>query len=97
VIDNLIAAAGDRRTAYYFRTADGAEVDLLFERGGKIEVAIEVKRSTAPKPSRGFRSARQALDLPESYLVHPGSDTWTVEPGVTASSLRDLMSRLTAT
>jgi hypothetical protein len=94
VIDNLVAVAGDRRRAYYYRTADGAEVDLLFERGGRIEMAIEIKRSTAPRPSRGFRSARATLGPGESYLVHPGAETWTVEPGVTASTLGNLLSRL---
>ena len=42
VIENLIIAAGDRRTPYYDRTADGAEVDLLFERGGRVELMIEI-------------------------------------------------------
>jgi hypothetical protein len=46
VIDNLIAAAGERRTAYYYRTEDGAEVGLIFERGGRTEMMIEIKRST---------------------------------------------------
>ena len=33
-IENLIAAAGERRTPSFYRTEDGAEVDLVFERGG---------------------------------------------------------------
>lgn len=32
---------------------EGAEVDLLLERGGRVEMAIEIKRSTAPVLSRG--------------------------------------------
>jgi hypothetical protein len=55
VIENVLAVAGSRRTPYYYRTEEGAEVDLLLERGGRIEMAIEIKRSTAPMLSRGFR------------------------------------------
>jgi len=33
-VENLIAVTGNRRTAYFYRTEDGAEIDLLFERGG---------------------------------------------------------------
>jgi hypothetical protein len=33
VIENLITAAGDRRISYFYRTEDGAEIDLLFEGG----------------------------------------------------------------
>jgi uncharacterized protein len=94
VIESLIAAAGDRRTPYYYRTEDGAEVDLLFERAGKVEMAIEVKRSTAPELSAGFRSAREVLKPKESYVVHGGIGRWPIAKGVTAIDLVELMRRL---
>jgi predicted AAA+ superfamily ATPase len=94
VIENLIAAAGERRTPYFYRTEDGAEIDLIFERGGKPEIAIEIKRSSAPTLSRGFHSARDALKVKESYLVHGGSDTWPEADGVTAIGLVGLMRKL---
>jgi predicted AAA+ superfamily ATPase len=96
VIDNLIAAAGDRRTPYFYRTEDGAEIDLLFERGGKIEMAIEIKRSTAPNLPRGFNLAREVVKPHEAYLVHGGSDSWPMTDGVTAIALIDLMRKLVA-
>jgi uncharacterized protein len=95
VIENLIAAAGDRRTPYFYRTEHGAEIDLLFERGGKPEVAIEIKRSSASTLSSGFHSARDVLKVEESYLVHGGADTWPEGDGVTAIGLVDLMRRIT--
>ena len=94
VIENLIAVAGDRRTPYYYRTQDGAEIDLVFERGGRVEMAIEIKRSTSPTLSRGFGIAHSLLKPKESYLVHSGAETWPAEQGVTAISLTDLMRRL---
>jgi len=97
VIENLIAVAGDRRTPYFYRTEDGAEIDLLFERGGSVEMVIEVKRSTAPTLSRGFNLARQALKPREAYLVHGGADSWPMADGVTAIGLRELMQRLAVT
>ena len=93
-IENLILAAGDRRTPYYYRTEDGAEVDLIFERGGSIEMAVEIKRSTAPTLSRGFGSAVAVLQPKHSYLIHGGDETWPVSKGITAVSLLDLMHRL---
>jgi len=94
VIENLIAAAGDRLTPCFYRTEDGAEIDLVFERAGKPEIAIEIKRSSAPTLSRGFHSAREALKVKESYLVHGGTDTWPERDGVIAIGLVDLMRRL---
>ncbi len=83
-----------RLRPYIYRTEDGAEIDLLFERGGKPEIAIEIKRSSAPTLSRGFHSARDALNVKESYLVHGGADTWPEADGVTAIGLVDLMRKL---
>jgi uncharacterized protein len=93
-IENLIAAAGERRTPYFYRTEDGAEVDLVFERGGRVEMAIEIKRSTSPALSRGFGNAQAILKPKESYLVHGGAESWPVDGGVKAISLTDLMARL---
>lgn len=93
-VENLIAVAGDRRTPYFYRTEDGAEIDLLFERGGAVDMVIEIKRSTAPTLSRGFNLARQALKPREAYLVHGGTDSWPMADGVTAIGLRGLMRRL---
>jgi len=71
-------------------------VDLLFERAGKVEMVVEIKRSTAPEASRGFYSARAVLKPKESYLLHGGTGTWPVDKNVTAIALSDLMGRLLA-
>jgi predicted AAA+ superfamily ATPase len=94
VIDNLITAAGERRVPYYYRTEDGAEIDLLLERGGAIEMAIEVKRSSAPTLSKGFHLARAALQPARSFVVHSGAETWPMGDGVTAITLPSLMRSL---
>ena len=94
MIENLIGAAGDRRTPYFYRTADGAEVDLVFERAGRVEFAIEIKRTTAPTVSRGFRSACDTLAPTKAFVVHGGKEEWPMGQGVTATGLHALMQRL---
>ncbi len=91
VIENLIAVAGEARTPFYYRTEDGAEVDLVFERGGRVELAIEIKRSTAPEVTRGFHLAAEALSPRRSYVVHSGTETWPMAGGATAIPLAPLM------
>jgi hypothetical protein len=95
-LENLIAAAGESRVPYYYRTEDGAEIDLVFERGGSVEMAIEIKRSSSPTLSRGFNLAREALQPKETYLVHGGAESWPAGKSVTALPLSDLMQRLLA-
>jgi uncharacterized protein len=95
VIENLINVAGAERTPYFYRTEDGSEVDLLFERAGVVEMAVEIKRSSAPTLSRGFYSACDVLKPRFKYLVHSGSDVWPLGKDVTAITLVELMKRLT--
>ncbi len=61
VIEHLIAPAGWRCIPYYYRTHSGAGIDLLFERGGRVEAAIEIKRSAAASVSRGFHAGCAVL------------------------------------
>jgi hypothetical protein len=57
-------------------------------------MAIEIKRSTAPTVSKGFRIGCGDLRPKAAYLVHGGTTTWPMGGGVTAISLTDLMRRL---
>jgi uncharacterized protein len=90
----VIGAAGPRRVPDFYRTKDGAEIDLLFERGGVVEYAIEVKRATAPVLSKGFRSACDVLRPQAAFVVHGGHDTWPMRGGVIAIPLTGLMRQL---
>lgn len=94
VIENLLDAVGGRRTASYFRTTDGAEIDLVLERGGKPEIAIEIKRSSAPRPDRGFSVACDDLHIGERYLVYPGRERFPLRHGAQAIGLAELMAYL---
>ena len=91
LIENLIGAAGGASTPYFYRTEDGAEVDLVLERGGVVEAAIEIKRTTAPTVSKGFHSALEVLRPRAAYLVHGGSGQWPLGRGITAISPAELM------
>lgn len=95
VIEQLIAAAGPSRMPLYFRTEKGAEADLVFERGGKVELVIEIKRSTAPTVSKGFRIACDDLSPRRAFVVHGGRDSWPMGGDVTAISLREMLSAVT--
>ena len=68
VVENIIGAVGDRYDAHFYRTANGAEIDLILVSGGVPEIAIEVKRSTAPSVERGFHLACDDLGIEKRWL-----------------------------
>lgn len=94
-VETLISAAGAGYRPYHYRTAKGDEVDLVLERGGRPAVAIEIKRSTAPSVAAALLRAREDLERPETYLVHPDTDGDAYQVGdVTILGLSDLVQRL---
>jgi predicted AAA+ superfamily ATPase len=95
VIENLLVVAPERVQASFYRTVVGAEVDLVLEwPDGKQRWAVEIKRSLAANPTRGFYHAREDLQPSRSYVVHAGSDRYPIAEGVEAISLRALMREL---
>ena len=89
-IDNLIQAAGKRYVPYFYRTHVGAEIDLVLEKGGKPEIAIELKRSMAPSPDKGFSVACDYLQIAHRYLVYPGLERIPLRHGAQAIGLQAL-------
>ena len=98
VIENLLQAAAQNiqvpRLVTYYRTQDGAEIDLVFERAGQPEIAIEIKRSSAPRVERGFHIACEDLGVKQRYVVYPGTETFPLRDGVQAIGLKDLVVKL---
>lgn len=96
VIENLINAAPALSVPGFYRTAGGAEVDLVLELPGGERWAIEVKRSRAAKPSRGFYEACQDLQPTRRWVVHAGTERFPISTDVQAIGLRELADDLSA-
>ncbi len=81
VIEALITAAGPHAQFSYYRTAAGAEIDLVIERGGRVAFAIEIKRSTAPKVDQGFFQGANDIGAARKIVVIPSGDRYPIREG----------------
>jgi len=96
VIENLIGAAPDRTRASFFRTANGAEIDLLLELGGRHGTwAVEIKRSLSAKPERGFYRAVEDIQPAKAFVAHAGEDRYPLSERVEAIGVWELAQALT--
>ncbi len=76
VLENILNDLSDKWSYSYYRTSAQAEVDLVLE-GPKNEVwAIEIKRSSAPKVSRGFHSACDDIKATRKFVIYPGEENY---------------------
>ncbi len=101
-IENLINAAPRLTVPGFYRTSGGAEIDLVLELPGGERWAIEVKRSRAAKPSRGFYEACEDLKPAKRFVVHArdsgnGPSRHPISADVEAIGLRELADVLSAT
>jgi predicted AAA+ superfamily ATPase len=94
VIETLIAAAGPEVTPLFYRTADGAEIDLVFEQAGKPKVAIEVKRASAPQVERGFFVACDDLEIENRIVVGAGAEDYSAKGGIKIRTLRSAVNEV---
>jgi predicted AAA+ superfamily ATPase len=96
-IESMIAAAPGGSEAFFFRTAAGAEIDLLLKLPGERKPwAIEIKRGIAPKIERGFYSACETVQPQRRFVVYGGIERFPLAEGVLAISLPDLCAELEA-
>ncbi len=87
VIESLLAVAPEATEASFYRTAVGAEVDLLLTLPGNRLWAIEIKRSLSPKLERGFYQACDDLNPDQRFVVFPGKERYPLGDGIEATPL----------
>lgn len=90
VIENILSVAPTSAEAYYYRTAAGAEIDLILDFGAE-QWAIEIKRTSAPKLTKGFHSACEDIKPSQKWVVYTGDETFKLKGDVTVSPLRGVM------
>ena len=87
VIENVAGVLPARASFGYYRTAGGAEVDLVIDLGAGETWAVEIKRRSAPRVSRGFHSACEDLRPTRKFVVHGGADSFPLANDIRAVSL----------
>ncbi len=90
VIENVASRLKGLARPYFYRTAAGAEIDLILDFGSEIW-AVEIKRNPTPRLSKGFHQACADLQPARKIVVHGGDEIWRLADGTEALSLSALM------
>lgn len=75
-------------------TVGGAEIDLVLELGAGEVWAVGIKRSSAPKASRGFHIACEDVKPDRKLVVHGGDESYPLRDGVEAVGLGGICGEL---
>jgi len=69
VIENIVTRF-PRWQASYYRTSNGAEIDLILTKGMR-KIAIEIKSSTSPKVSKSFWNSIETIAPDRTVVIAP--------------------------
>jgi len=94
VIENVITQI-PRWKWSFFRTSNGAEMDLVLEKGTKT-IAIEIKSSTSPVLSKGFWTSIETIQPDETFIIAPVDGTYPMADKVTVIPLAAFIERVAA-
>lgn len=93
VIEQIMSAAPSLDYSFY-RTAQGAEADLVIDfRHGQVWV-VEIKRSSAPTVSKGFHQAAVDVNAHRKILVAPVEQTYQMKNNIEVMSVQTLIAEL---
>lgn len=82
VVENIINQLDNRWEYNYYRTATQVEIDLILKTPDNETWAVEIKRSSAPKLSRGFYEACNDIQATRKFIVNAQSDQYPLNNDV---------------
>ena len=90
VIEQIIAKLNYNQIPFFYRTADGAELDLVIEENLQIKVAFEIKLNNSPSIEKGNTIAINDLGNPPLIIITPEASDYSPRPNVYVCSLYTL-------
>lgn len=88
-IEQIMGHLPDGATTSFYRTAAGAELDLVVETGRK-KLGFEIKFSAAPKVTKGFWQACEDVAVDKAYIVAPVRERYPFAEKVEVLPVLDL-------
>ena len=93
VIEQIIIALQGRGQVYFYRTHQGAECDLLIEKNEQILAAIEIKYSSAPQITKGFRISIADTHAQKAFIIAKVPEAYPVDATITVCNLAWFLER----
>ena len=85
-----------RTSPLFYRTAAGAEIDLLLEIPGHGLWAIEIKHGLTSFPRKGFFIACEDVKPTRRFVVNSGKERYAISEGVEVIGVKEMASTLAA-
>jgi hypothetical protein len=93
LIENILDALPATARSTFYRSAAGAEIDLVVEFNAKDRWAIEIKRSISnPAPQKGFYIGCEDIRATRQIVLYPGDERFNLDAKTEVMPLRAFLS-----
>lgn len=94
VMENIHSILPRDVETYYYRTAVGAEIDLVIKWSTGETWAVEIKHGSAPKLGKYFSQSCEDVGASQRFVVYGGEDEFPVANGVTVIGLERFLLKI---
>lgn len=94
VIENIHSVLPFGAETYFYRTAAGAEIDLVIKLSLNEIWAVEIKHGVAPKLNKNYSETCNDVGATHKYVIYGGNDEFSVGNGVVMTSLEKFLRKL---
>lgn len=91
VIEQIYTLRPEQSRLYFYKTHNGAEIDLVIAHGNRALATVEIKFATTPSLSKGYYECISDIAAPKNYVITTGSIKWTMNENVCVCSLEDFL------
>jgi len=91
VINQVRATLSHPYGLCFYRTHQGAEIDLIITKSDIPYISCEIKLTNSPKPSKGMNIAIEDVGTDINYIITHSSDNYPLSANIEAISLLDFL------
>jgi predicted AAA+ superfamily ATPase len=95
IIENIHANLPRQAESYFYRTAAGAEIDLVLTMPNSEVWAVEIKYGSAPKIKPTYNITCEDIGATHKFIIYGGDDAYPIGNNITMLSLTHFLNKLT--
>lgn len=73
IVEQILATKNQNINIFFFRTQDGAGIDILLVKSNKVIATVEIKSSSAFSLSKGYYYSIGLFKAKQNFIIVPGS------------------------
>jgi hypothetical protein len=93
VIEQILQLMPSNQQAFFYRSHDGAETDLVITRGGNPVASVEIKFGSAARPSRGNIESVNALKTEANFILVSENEDYLLSSGFRVCGIKLFLDR----